>query len=203
MSSAVEAKRVRAVAGDETVNGCLAAPGGGLGGANVVATDIGEDSLEDMLGSYMSRKIRRAWSDKDTGPGVSSDGKFVVAGLQLGNVFVFVQPLLGVEGDPMRLLFERVRANEKSSSCNGTALLLTYCFCCRTPGFDTPPSILRDLQMASGAKRCGRLWCGCNDPSRNAWDCGMAPGTAFGERPQVLERRASRKFTQHVHLRCE
>ena len=31
----------------------------------------------------------------------------VVAGLQLGNVFVTVQPLLGVEGDPMRLLFER------------------------------------------------------------------------------------------------
>jgi magnesium chelatase subunit H len=27
--------------------------------------------------------------------------------LQAGNVFVGVQPLLGVEGDPMRLLFER------------------------------------------------------------------------------------------------
>jgi cobalamin biosynthesis Mg chelatase CobN len=27
--------------------------------------------------------------------------------LQAGNVFIGVQPLLGVEGDPMRLLFER------------------------------------------------------------------------------------------------
>lgn len=31
----------------------------------------------------------------------------MVGGLQLGNVFVGVQPLLGIEGDPMRLLFER------------------------------------------------------------------------------------------------
>lgn len=31
----------------------------------------------------------------------------LVSGLQLGNVFVGVQPALGVEGDPMRLLFDR------------------------------------------------------------------------------------------------
>lgn len=31
----------------------------------------------------------------------------MVSGLQLGNVFVGVQPLLGLEGDPMRLMFER------------------------------------------------------------------------------------------------
>lgn len=30
-----------------------------------------------------------------------------MGGLQLGNVFVGVQPLLGLEGDPMRLMFER------------------------------------------------------------------------------------------------
>ena len=40
-------------------------------------------------------------------PGVSADGELVVAGLRLGNVLVVVQPLLGIEGDPMRLLFER------------------------------------------------------------------------------------------------
>jgi len=34
-------------------------------------------------------------------------GNFVVGGVQLGNVWVGVQPALGVEGDPMRLLFER------------------------------------------------------------------------------------------------
>ena len=31
----------------------------------------------------------------------------MVGGLQLGNVWVGVQPALGLEGDPMRLLFER------------------------------------------------------------------------------------------------
>lgn len=31
----------------------------------------------------------------------------MVGGLQLGNVFIGVQPLLGLEGDPMRLMFER------------------------------------------------------------------------------------------------
>lgn len=30
-----------------------------------------------------------------------------MSGVQLGNVWVGVQPALGVEGDPMRLLFER------------------------------------------------------------------------------------------------
>ena len=30
-----------------------------------------------------------------------------MSGLQLGNIWITVQPLLGVEGDPMRLLFER------------------------------------------------------------------------------------------------
>lgn len=41
--------------------------------------------------------------------GVSTSGKgdLVIGGLQLGNVFIGVQPLLGLEGDPMRLMFER------------------------------------------------------------------------------------------------
>ena len=34
-------------------------------------------------------------------------GNFLVSGLQLGNLWIGVQPSLGVEGDPMRLLFER------------------------------------------------------------------------------------------------
>ena len=59
------------------------------------------------MGKYMFQKVRRAWSERDRGPGVSASGTYVVAGLEIGNVFVFVQPLLGLEGDPMRLLFER------------------------------------------------------------------------------------------------
>ena len=107
MTAAIEAKQVRAVAGDETVTGALAAPGGGLGGAKVVAKDMSDDELEKLLGKYMYKKVRRVWSEKEKGPGVSSRGKYVVAGLQIGNIWIYVQPLLGVEGDPMGLLFEK------------------------------------------------------------------------------------------------
>lgn len=41
------------------------------------------------------------------GVSTSGSGDMVVAGLELGNVFIGVQPLLGLEGDPMRLMFER------------------------------------------------------------------------------------------------
>ena len=104
---AVDAKIKRATAGDESVAATLARPGGGLGGATIRAMDVTMDELEEMLGKYMTKKVRRAWSEKDVGPGVSAGGNLVVSGLQIGNVFIFVQPLLGVEGDPMRLLFER------------------------------------------------------------------------------------------------
>lgn len=43
----------------------------------------------------------------DTGHLLGCAGNFVVSGLLLGNVWIGVQPALGVEGDPMRLLFER------------------------------------------------------------------------------------------------
>eukprot|EP00521_Asterionellopsis_glacialis_P007064 CAMPEP_0195282078 /NCGR_PEP_ID=MMETSP0707-20130614/1119_1 /TAXON_ID=33640 /ORGANISM="Asterionellopsis glacialis, Strain CCMP134" /LENGTH=1110 /DNA_ID=CAMNT_0040341029 /DNA_START=15 /DNA_END=3347 /DNA_ORIENTATION=- len=107
MQAAVEAKMERARDNDQTVAATLAAPGGGLGGGQVHAIDVSMDELEGALGKYMTKKVRRSWSDKDRGPGVSSRGDFVVSGIQLGNVFVTVQPLLGVEGDPMRLLFQR------------------------------------------------------------------------------------------------
>ena len=107
MQSAVDGKIERATSGDTTVAETLARPGGGLGGARVVSRDVTPDELERMLGKYMATKVHRAWSERDSGLGVSANGDFVVAGLQVGNVWIFVQPLLGIEGDPMRLLFER------------------------------------------------------------------------------------------------
>jgi len=107
MPSAVERRMERARNDDKTVPETLAAPGGGLGGASVKGVDMKFDELEKMLGKYMTKKVRRAWPEKERGPGVNSKNEMVVAGLQLGNVFITVQPLLGVEGDPMRLLFER------------------------------------------------------------------------------------------------
>jgi magnesium chelatase subunit H len=107
MQDAVDAKIERAQEGDPNVAETLSKPGGGLGGARVRAIDVTRDELEKTLGRYMSKKVLRAWSEKERGPGVSSKGDFVVSGLEIGNVWITVQPLLGVEGDPMRLLFER------------------------------------------------------------------------------------------------
>ena len=107
MADALEAKIARAQAGDETVSQALSLPGAGLGGGQIVAKDVSSSELEEMIGKYMNKKVRRAWSENERGPGVSGKGDSVVAGIQIGNVFIYVQPLLGVEGDPMRLLFER------------------------------------------------------------------------------------------------
>ena len=49
-------------------------------------------------------------------------GSAVVSGIQLGNVWIGVQPALGVEGDPMRLLFDR----QCSSSCPLVLLSLVF-----------------------------------------------------------------------------
>ena len=108
MQRAVDAKIERAKAGDETVAETLARTGGGLGGAVVHSKDVSMDDLEKVVGKYMMKKIRRAWpSDKERGPGVSREGGLVVSGIQLGNIWITVQPALGIEGDPMRLLFDR------------------------------------------------------------------------------------------------
>jgi magnesium chelatase subunit H len=100
----------RAIKGDETVAKTLARPGAGLGGAKVRAKNVTPEELEKMVGKYMWKRIRRFWPERGARggqPGVSANGNYIVAGLQVGNVWIFVQPLLGVEGDPMRLLFER------------------------------------------------------------------------------------------------
>ena len=107
MQEAIDSRIRRACLGDKTVQDTLAREGGGLGGARVRAFDVTNDQLEAMLGRYMFNKVRRVWSEKERGPGVAANGDLVVSGLQLGNIWITVQPLLGVEGDPMRLLFQR------------------------------------------------------------------------------------------------
>lgn len=55
------------------------------------------------------QRMERQWGELRAYRGINStaSGKLLVSGLQAGNVFVGVQPALGLEGDPMRLLFER------------------------------------------------------------------------------------------------
>ncbi|EFN54112.1 hypothetical protein CHLNCDRAFT_25038 [Chlorella variabilis] len=50
-------------------------------------------------------RLEKQWGELGKYQGLSARGASVVSGIQLGNVWI--GPLLGVEGDPMRLLFER------------------------------------------------------------------------------------------------
>jgi hypothetical protein len=61
------------------------------------------------------RRMEAQWGalEKYTGLNTTAARNLLVTGLQLGNVFVGVQPALGVEGDPMRLLFDRRAAGAR------------------------------------------------------------------------------------------
>ena len=98
-------------------------------GATVAGTDMVAERLKEYLTfdetwgptewgpmpflpapDLLVTKMEAAWGDLGkyrSGLSTTTSGEAVVTGLQFGNVFIGVQPLLGVEGDPMRLLFER------------------------------------------------------------------------------------------------
>ncbi len=64
-------------------------------------------SLEKWLGYLLTTRIEKQWGNL-TRTGIKTDGEnFHVGGIQLGNVWIGVQPPLGISGDPMRLMFER------------------------------------------------------------------------------------------------
>ena len=79
------------------------------GDVTVIADARSGDDIGDTLTKEMRARLDACWGAKDRDPalGCAADGSYVVSGLQVGNVYVGCQPLLGVEGDPMRLLFER------------------------------------------------------------------------------------------------
>jgi len=97
-------------------------------GGNIGAAEVNSETLRDWL------TFPKSWGPTEWGPvpflpepdvlvqrleaqwgtlgnprhiSVSEEGNYVVSGVQFGNVWIGVQPVLGVEGDPMRLLFER------------------------------------------------------------------------------------------------
>ncbi|WP_193196111.1 magnesium chelatase subunit H [Nostoc sp. MG11] len=64
-------------------------------------------TLEKWLGYLQSSRIEKQWKSL-TGTGIKTYGnEFQIGGVQLGNVWIGVQPPLGIQGDPMRLMFER------------------------------------------------------------------------------------------------
>ena len=64
-------------------------------------------TLEKWLGYLFTTRIEKQWKSL-TGTGIKTSGEdFQIGGIQLGNIWIGVQPPLGLAGDPMRLMFER------------------------------------------------------------------------------------------------
>ncbi|WP_019506649.1 magnesium chelatase subunit H [Pleurocapsa sp. PCC 7319] len=74
---------------------------GGQGGSINVRT------LEKWLGYLQTTRVEKQWKSLK-GTGIKTYGdEFHIGGIKLGNVWIGVQPPLGIAGDPMRLMFEK------------------------------------------------------------------------------------------------
>ncbi|PMB05403.1 magnesium chelatase subunit H, partial [Fischerella thermalis CCMEE 5273] len=72
-----------------------------------VPASVNAKTLEKWLGYLCTSRIEKQWKSL-TGTGIKTYGdEFHIGGVQLGNVWIGVQPPLGIQGDPMRLMFER------------------------------------------------------------------------------------------------
>ncbi|MDZ8034893.1 magnesium chelatase subunit H [Nostoc sp. DedSLP04] len=72
-----------------------------------LTSSVNVRTLEKWLGYLQTSRIEKQWKSL-TGTGIKTYGeKFQIGGVQLGNVWIGVQPPLGIQGDPMRLMFER------------------------------------------------------------------------------------------------
>ncbi len=64
-------------------------------------------TLEKWLGYLQTKRVEKQWKSL-TGTGIKTYGDtFQIGGIELGNVWIGVQPPLGIAGDPMRLMFEK------------------------------------------------------------------------------------------------
>ncbi|MGH1392948.1 MAG: magnesium chelatase subunit H [Trichormus sp.] len=71
------------------------------------ATTVNARKLEKWLGYLRTSRIEKQWKSL-TGSGIKTYAdELHVGGVQLGNVWIGIQPPLGIQGDPMRLMFER------------------------------------------------------------------------------------------------
>ncbi len=88
--------------GEKEVMHPLSQGGRGSEGATVNAR-----TLEKWLGYLLTTRIEKQWKSL-TSTGIKTYGdELQIGGVQLGNVWIGVQPPLGIPGDPMRLMFER------------------------------------------------------------------------------------------------
>ncbi|WP_264307579.1 magnesium chelatase subunit H [Nodosilinea nodulosa] len=70
-------------------------------------TTVSLRQLEKWLSYRQRDRMTRQWGDLEKANLKTFDGQCLLGGVQLGNVWIGVQPPLGIAGDPMRLMFER------------------------------------------------------------------------------------------------
>ncbi|MCT7963500.1 magnesium chelatase subunit H [Laspinema sp. D1] len=72
-----------------------------------IPTKVNVKTLDKWLGYLLTRRIEKQWKSL-TETGIKTYGDdYAIGGIQLGNIWIGVQPPLGISGDPMRLMFER------------------------------------------------------------------------------------------------
>ncbi|MBD2497058.1 magnesium chelatase subunit H [Nostoc sp. FACHB-280] len=72
-----------------------------------IPNTVNARQLEKWLGYLRTSRVEKQWKSL-TGSGIKTYGdELHIGGVQLGNVWIGVQPPLGIQGDPMRLMFER------------------------------------------------------------------------------------------------
>ncbi|MCT7994659.1 magnesium chelatase subunit H [Laspinema olomoucense] len=73
----------------------------------IIPTKVNVKTLDKWLGYLLTRRIEKQWKSlTDTGIKTYGD-EYAIGGIRLGNIWIGVQPPLGISGDPMRLMFER------------------------------------------------------------------------------------------------
>jgi magnesium chelatase subunit H len=70
-------------------------------------TTVKARQLERWLGYLLTKRIEKQWNSLTTSGIKTLGDEFLLGGVQLGNIWIGVQPPLGISGDPMRLMFER------------------------------------------------------------------------------------------------
>jgi len=71
------------------------------------ANKVHVNTLGKWLGYLLTNRIEKQWKSlTETGIKTYED-EYQIGGIQLGNVWIGVQPPLGISGDPMRLMFEK------------------------------------------------------------------------------------------------
>jgi magnesium chelatase subunit H len=82
------------------------------GSFEIVDENISYRDLKSWLGKESTAKMEKQWGELEVYSGIAStrvEGEVClkIYGLKFGKFLLGLQPILGIEGDPMRLLFER------------------------------------------------------------------------------------------------